>query len=106
MRCVRCGVRRHSFWTDPVGELITYLCETRLWADRIVCIARNDSCTEWSDTVDMDGFSADLERSEDNMNEGGGNDVARQSKLYGYAAAKTARSVRPGVRKILVSTSV
>ena len=41
VRCVRCGVRRHSFWTDPVGELITYLRETRPWADRIVFIAHN-----------------------------------------------------------------
>jgi hypothetical protein len=39
--CVRCGVRRHSFWTDLVGELITYLRETIPWADRIVCIAHN-----------------------------------------------------------------
>jgi hypothetical protein len=41
MRCVRCGLRGHSFWTDPVGELITYLRETRPSADRIVCIAYN-----------------------------------------------------------------
>jgi hypothetical protein len=41
VRFVTCGVRRHSFWTDPVVELITYLHETRPWADRIVYIAHN-----------------------------------------------------------------
>ena len=30
--CERCGRRRHYFWNDPVGDLLTYLCETRPWA--------------------------------------------------------------------------
>jgi hypothetical protein len=31
--CKRCGKKNHSFWDDPVGELLLYLCEHRLWAD-------------------------------------------------------------------------
>jgi len=27
MDCVRCGRRRHSFFEDPVGDLLSYLCE-------------------------------------------------------------------------------
>jgi hypothetical protein len=37
----RCGKRRHTFWSDPVGDLLTYLCEPRHWADKIVAIAHN-----------------------------------------------------------------
>ena len=25
----RCGVRKHSFWADPVSDMLTYLCEQR-----------------------------------------------------------------------------
>jgi hypothetical protein len=39
--CERCGKRRHSFWNDPVGDLLTYLCEPRPWADKIVAIAHS-----------------------------------------------------------------
>jgi len=28
MDCVRYGRRRHSFFEDPVGDLLSYLCET------------------------------------------------------------------------------
>ena len=37
----RCGKRRHSVWDDPVGDLLTYLCESRHWATKIVAIAHN-----------------------------------------------------------------
>jgi len=39
--CERCGKRRHTFWNDPVGNLLTYLCEPRPWASKIVAIAHN-----------------------------------------------------------------
>jgi hypothetical protein len=39
--CERCGVRQHSFWEDPVGDMLAYLCEPRPWADRLVAIAHN-----------------------------------------------------------------
>jgi hypothetical protein len=39
--CVRCGRRKHSFWNDPVGDLLTYLCEPRSWANKNVAIAHN-----------------------------------------------------------------
>ena len=37
----RCGMRRHSFWDDPVGDLLSYLCETRRWSEKVVAIAHN-----------------------------------------------------------------
>jgi hypothetical protein len=39
--CRRCGIRKHSFWTDPVGDLFYYIFKSRPWADRIVAIAHN-----------------------------------------------------------------
>jgi hypothetical protein len=24
--CIQCSIRKHSFWQDPVGDLLTYLC--------------------------------------------------------------------------------
>jgi len=39
--CFRCGKRKHSFWQDPVGDLLIYLTEPRPWANKIVAIARN-----------------------------------------------------------------
>ena len=38
--CVRCCKRKHSFWDDPLGELL-YLREPRPWANKIVAIAHN-----------------------------------------------------------------
>jgi len=43
---VRCGKRRHSFWQDPVGELLSYLTEPLPWANKIVAIARNAKAFE------------------------------------------------------------
>ena len=39
--CVRCGQRKHSFWDDPVGDLLSYLFEPRPWVNKIVAIALN-----------------------------------------------------------------
>lgn len=39
--CRRCGKRKESFWTDPVGDLISYVFKSRPWADRFVAIAHN-----------------------------------------------------------------
>jgi hypothetical protein len=39
--CERCGKRRHSFFDDPVGDLLTYLCEPRPWCNKVVAIAHN-----------------------------------------------------------------
>ena len=32
---LRCGKRHHSFWEDPVGDLLTYLTIPRHWANKI-----------------------------------------------------------------------
>jgi len=39
--CVRCGERKHSFWDDPVGDMLIYLCKPRPWANKIVAIGHN-----------------------------------------------------------------
>jgi hypothetical protein len=39
--CEQCGKRKHSFWEDPVGDLLTYLCKSRPWANRVITIAHN-----------------------------------------------------------------
>jgi hypothetical protein len=39
--CERCGKRRHSFFDDPVGDLLSYLCEPRPWCNKVVAIAHN-----------------------------------------------------------------
>jgi len=41
MDCVRCGKRRHSFYDDAVGDLLSYLCEPRPWCNKVVAIAHN-----------------------------------------------------------------
>jgi len=43
---VRCGQRKHSFWDDPVGELLLYIRQPRLWANKIVAIAHNAKAFE------------------------------------------------------------
>jgi G:T-mismatch repair DNA endonuclease (very short patch repair protein) len=37
--CQRCGVRKHSFWEDPVGSLLTFLCKPRSWLKKVVAKA-------------------------------------------------------------------
>jgi len=37
--CVQCGVRKHSFWDDPVSNMQSYLCEPRPWVNKIIAIA-------------------------------------------------------------------
>jgi len=39
--CEPCGRRKHSFWNDPIGVLISYLCETRPWVSKVVETAHN-----------------------------------------------------------------
>jgi hypothetical protein len=39
--CTQCGTRKHSFWEDPVGDLLSYLCEDRAWCKQIIVIAYN-----------------------------------------------------------------
>jgi hypothetical protein len=38
--CARCGKRRHSFFEDPVGYLLSYLCDPRPWCKKFVAIAQ------------------------------------------------------------------
>jgi len=39
--CVRCVQRKHSFWDEPGGDLLTYLCKPRPWANKVVAITHN-----------------------------------------------------------------
>ena len=37
----RCGKRKHSFFIDPVGDMLMYLCAPRQWCEKAVAIAHN-----------------------------------------------------------------
>jgi hypothetical protein len=39
--CERCGKRRHSFFENPVGDLLSYVSEPRPWCRKVVAIAQN-----------------------------------------------------------------
>jgi hypothetical protein len=39
--CERCCRRRHSFFEDPLRDLLSYLCEPRPWCKKVVAIAHN-----------------------------------------------------------------
>ena len=39
--CARCGRRRHSFLEDPVGDLLSHLCEPRPWCKKVDAITHN-----------------------------------------------------------------
>jgi len=39
--CVRCGTRRHSFFEDPVGDLVSYVCEHQPWCKKVIAIVHN-----------------------------------------------------------------
>jgi hypothetical protein len=39
--CIRCVKRKQSFWEDPIGNLRPYLCEPRLWCNKVIAIAHN-----------------------------------------------------------------
>ena len=38
---MRCGQRKHSFWDDPLGELLLYVREPRPLANKILTITHN-----------------------------------------------------------------
>jgi len=44
--CAQCGKRRHSFFEDPVGDLLSYLCEPRPSCKKVVAIAHNTKAFE------------------------------------------------------------
>jgi hypothetical protein len=39
--CEQCGRRKHTFWDDPVEDMLTYLCKSRFWCTKMVVIAHN-----------------------------------------------------------------
>ena len=39
--CERWGRRNHSFWEDPCGDLLSYICEPRPWVSKVVAIVHN-----------------------------------------------------------------
>ena len=36
---MQCGVRKHSYWDDPIGSVLSYLWEPRPWVNTIIAIA-------------------------------------------------------------------
>ena len=39
--CEQCGIRKHSFWDTPLGDLLSYFCEPTNWVRQIIAIAHN-----------------------------------------------------------------
>jgi len=39
--CEQCWRRKHTFWDAPVGDLLTYLCKSKPWCNKIVVIGHN-----------------------------------------------------------------
>ena len=39
--CIQCWKLIHSFWDEPVGNVLGYLCEFRSWVEKIIVIAHN-----------------------------------------------------------------
>jgi DNA polymerase III alpha subunit (gram-positive type) len=44
--CIQCGKHIHSFWDDTVGDMLSYLCESRPWVEKIIVIAHNAKAFE------------------------------------------------------------
>ena len=40
-KCEQCGKRKHSFWEDTVGDIVSYLCEQQRWVKQIIVMAHN-----------------------------------------------------------------
>ena len=41
LECVGCGTRKHSFWQDPFGELLSYLTEPRPCTNNIIAMVHS-----------------------------------------------------------------
>jgi hypothetical protein len=39
--CLQCGRLLHSFWQDPAGDVLFYLCEQRPWVNKVIAITNN-----------------------------------------------------------------
>ena len=39
--CIQCGKHIHSFWGDAVGDILSNLCESRPWVEKIIVFAHN-----------------------------------------------------------------
>ena len=39
--CIQRGKSIHSFWDDPVADILSYLCESRSWVEKIIVMAHN-----------------------------------------------------------------
>jgi hypothetical protein len=48
--CTQGGKRKHSFWEDPVGDILDYFRESRPWCNQIISITimqRRSTCTSY-----------------------------------------------------------
>ena len=39
--CFQCGKRIHSSWNEPVGDMLSYFCESHPWVENIIVISHN-----------------------------------------------------------------
>jgi len=103
-------VKGNIFWTDPVGDLISYFLKSRPWADRIVVIAHNakffDLLFVLNRLGEVDARAPHHERAEDNVPEGRECHVVRQPQLSSHANEDVARGIRSDGGEILIPTSL
>ena len=70
---------------DPEGDMLTYLCKPRPWANKIVAIAQRQDVrlafhSEQYDHLEMEARS-DFERAKDHVHEDGSPDLSGQCVL-------------------------
>ena len=69
--CARCGKRKHTFWDEPVADMLPSLCEQRPWVNKIIAqrqSLRSPFQPQQSHPVDM-AARIDHERTENNVYE-------------------------------------
>jgi hypothetical protein len=44
--CPQCGKRIHTFWEDPVGDMLSYMCGPQPWPKKIIVLAHNAKAFE------------------------------------------------------------
>ena len=57
--CFQCGKRKHSFWDDLEGDMMSYLCEPRHWDNKIVAVAHNAKAFVLRFTINIPSFRND-----------------------------------------------
>jgi hypothetical protein len=104
--CDRCGKRKHSFWVDPVGDVLSYLCEPQPWAKKIIAVSHNAKVFDlhfilnraillkWQPELIMNGLKI--------VYENGAPRIPRLRLIYTVFPAQVVRSIWSSSHKIMV----